>query len=429
MQDDWLTDLLPSTLTDPTAAPEAVTHTSPDLTADPLATSHATLTHHSLEPDLTGHPASMPHLDAPSWHDYPKTMYSPSQTASSTTSGGGDNFDPSGDAWDWTVAGLSAPHATFDPAHPGGVVVGDPAAAAAHWQPQHMPDSCVSAVQSNIIAEQTGRSLPEMVLYAEAIASGLIQEQGTPAILTPVELQRHGVPAHAHVHGTIADLETAVAHGESVMVGVNAQAIAQPDASSLWGALAQPGGSGLADHAVEVTGFIHSPQDGHLQSVVVNDPGIPHGAAEVVPIEQFQQAWAASQNFYVATEVHQPLPAPDVSLGEQPQGSFSGMDLALGGSGDQPYVEFSGDHIWQHYRNGHSSDVGYVENQEFYSWADGYCGKLGRDWNIYDAHGDRVGYVDNNLDVRSPDGRFLTHAGSAIGGAAWLLFVGMGGLS
>lgn len=149
MQDDWLTDLLQTTPTEPTGAIE---HATPDLTTDHLATSHASLTHHSLEPDLTGHPASMPHLDAPSWHHYPATMYSPAHTASGlTTSAGGDSSDPNGNAWDWTVAGLSAPHATFDPAHPGGVVVGDPAAAAAHWQPQHMPDSCVSIEPDRVL--------------------------------------------------------------------------------------------------------------------------------------------------------------------------------------------------------------------------------------------------------------------------------------
>jgi len=406
------------------------THATQGLDVDPLATHPNPLTH-ALEPDSTDH-ASMPHLDAPSWHQYPTTLYSPSHTAttSSLTAGGlDDGSDPNANAWEGLVSIGFAPHAAFDPAHPGGVVVGNPAAAATHWQPQHAEDSCVSAVQSSLIAEQTGRSLPETLLYVEAIADGVIQDHGTPAALAAVELQRHGVPAHTHVGGTIADLETAVAHGESVMVGVNAQAIAQPDSTSLFAALAQPSGLGPADHAVEVTGFIHAPQDGHLESVVINDPGIPHGAGEVVPIEQFQQAWAASQNFYVATEVHQPLQAPNVGLGEQPQGSLGGMDFALGGSDDQPYVEFVGDHIWQHYKNGDCSEVGYVENQKFYSRRDGYCGKLGSDWNIYDAHGDCVGYVDSNLDVRSPNGRFLSHAGSAVGGAAWLLFVGLGGLS
>ncbi len=430
MQDDWLNDFLNTTTLHPTNT-DSATHSAPKWETDAIADSLSPLTtafDHPSDHNLTTH-SLPPHPDAPSWHHYPTTMYSPSHTASTNSmaaSGWDDGSAPNATAWDWTVGGLFAPHAAFDPAHPGSVVVGDPVAATTHWQPQHLADSCVSAVQSNMIAEQTGHLVPEGVLYVEAIADGVIQDQGTPAALAPVELHEHGVPAHVHVSGTIADLEMAVAHGESVMAAVNAQAIAQPDSSSLFAAFAQPSVSGPADHAVEVTGFIHSPQDGHLQAVVVNDPAIPQGAAEVVPIEQFQQAWATSQNFYVATEVHQPSQTPTVNLGGEQQGSLGGLDFALGGSGGS--VEFSGNHIWQHYRNGHSSDVGYVENQKFYRWGEGYCGKLGSDWNIYDAHGDRVGYVDSNLDVRSPNGRLLGHADSALAGAAWLLFVGIGGL-
>jgi|WetSurMetagenome_2_1015567.scaffolds.fasta_scaffold459206_2 hypothetical protein len=98
----------------------------------------------------------------------------------------------------------------------------------------------------------------------------------------------------------------------------------------------------------------------------------------------------------------------------------------------QPYTtldSFSQVHL--HTKDGDDHRVGRVENQEF--WAEpydhtDYVGKLTSDWNILDAHGDNVGYVDNNCNVHKPNGEIIHEgANSALNAAAWMLFVGMGG--
>ena len=101
-------------------------------------------------------------------------------------------------------------------------------------------------------------------------------------------------------------------------------------------------------------------------------------------------------------------------------------------SNSQPYTTLdSFSYVHLHTKDGDDRTVGRVENQEF--WATpydsvDYVGKLTSDWNILDAHGDSVGYVDNNCNVHKPNGDIIHEgANSALNAAAWMLFVGMGG--
>jgi hypothetical protein len=113
--------------------------------------------------------------------------------------------------------------------------------------------------------------------------------------------------------------------------------------------------------------------------------------------------------------------------------SLSSQTLSFHSDSDsQPYTTFDSlGYVHLHTKDGDEHTVGRVENQEFwatpYDHTD-YVGRLTSDWHILDAHGDCVGYVDHNCVVHKPDGE-VVHEGSnsALNGASWMLFVGMGG--
>jgi hypothetical protein len=52
-----------------------------------------------------------------------------------------------------------------------------------------------------------------------------------------------------------------------------------------------------ANHAVEVIGIDSSDPDNIM--VILNDPGSPDGCGSMIPLEEFEDAWADSDNFMV----------------------------------------------------------------------------------------------------------------------------------
>lgn len=93
------------------------------------------------------------------------------------------------------------------------------------------------------------------------------------------------------------------------------------------------------------------------------------------------------------------------------------------------YINDLGD-VYLHKKDDTDACVGRVHDQKFYAYpydSLDYVGCMGTDWSIYDSHGDRVGYVDNNMDVHKPNGEVVYHANTALSGAAYMLFGGMGG--
>ena len=184
------------------------------------------------------------------------------------------------------------------PAAPAGVpgvgkIYGDPTAAAPYWRPQHSSD-CGEMSVADVVGQITGNEPTEqdVITMAEHTPSkshaGSIWHPGadTTNLDVAVLLQRYGIHAVSSQTGTsgvptgIDALEQSLAHGDKLIVGVNAETI--------WN---KPGNHSREDHFVVVTGI-----DSRAGVVHLNDSGVKTGQDEQVPIATFTQAWATSHD-------------------------------------------------------------------------------------------------------------------------------------
>ncbi len=334
--------------------------------------------------------------------------------------GGLGASDPEGSSSYWV-------HDRFDPHHPEGWVVGQPGQEMQVWHHQDRADDCGVVAQQFVIESVTGKSWSEDYLCHEAKAlGGYAPGEGTPVedLGQLVQMETH-IPVERHFGGSLMEIEADLAQGERVIVAVNEQMVAMPDAGSILGGWDPSWVAGPANHAVEVIGVVHPFEDPLHPQVVINDPAMVDGAGVEIPAAQFEQAWAVGDHFMASTH----------GVGSGVSGLGGGEDLGGHGSlhvqgcSSAPWVEIrSTGNIFLHTPNGYGGElVGSVDHRKFYGDFHTYVGKLGTDWRIYDAHGDEIGYVDSCCKVHRPDGRVVYEAKTALGGAAWMLFVGMGG--
>ena len=178
-------------------------------------------------------------------------------------------------------------------------IIGDPAADTAHWHMQTHDDTCAVVSQEFVLEELTGQEFSEDELMK------LAEEQGwyTPGGGTTMDnvgklLEYHGLDVERS-HGTIESLQSALANGDKVIVGIDSGELASNGAEALDDQLESVMGipDTDADHAVEVIGIDYS--DSEHPMVILNDPGHPGGQGSMIPLELFQQAWADSGNFMV----------------------------------------------------------------------------------------------------------------------------------
>jgi hypothetical protein len=195
-----------------------------------------------------------------------------------------------------------SPHQNFDSNTHYDHQIGHPQNSISNFEPQQFDNTCVIAVEHSIIAEQTGQNISQTTLYQESINDHVLTDQGIPGIFAPLELSHHGVSAVVHPHGAIADLETLVSHGESVMIPVDGQYLAHSDSGSILHNIESPVAPHHADHVVQFTGTL---EIGGNTYAVVNDPAVPHGTGQLIPEEQFQTAWDQSGDMYIATNMHE----------------------------------------------------------------------------------------------------------------------------
>ena len=173
------------------------------------------------------------------------------------------------------------------------------------WHLQHHDDTCAIVSQEFILESLTGHNFSEGELMQEAYEHGWY----TPGAGTPMDhvgdlLEAHGIATDKGCGHTLNDLESQLDAGHKVIVGVNAEDIWYPHSTSLFETLLSDFGfmpGQAADHAVQVVSIDKT--DPAHPVVVLNDSGTPNGAGERVPIETFQQAWAASDHFMVNTQV------------------------------------------------------------------------------------------------------------------------------
>ncbi len=179
-------------------------------------------------------------------------------------------------------------------------VAGVPEADGSHWAMQEGANSCAVASQRGVLEAVTGMCLPEEELARIAESRGWYDPvSGTDPSAVGNLLEAFGVPADRKYETTFTELYDALARGEKVIVGLDANEIWTPQVGPDGHPMEQPD----AGHAVWVTG-IQMREDGGL-NVVMNDSGRPDGGSVEVPVEDFRNAWADYGNFSVTTRLHE----------------------------------------------------------------------------------------------------------------------------
>jgi hypothetical protein len=152
------------------------------------------------------------------------------------------------------------------------------------------------AAQVSVLSRLTGRVHDEAELACEAEASGWYQRgAGTPIAHMDRLLEAHGVPTETRFGCTVDDIAAALDAGSKVIVSVDGDELwGRRDDPLLYEAAAIPGQG--AGQAVEVTGVAQTSEGPH---VVLQDRGDPDGRGRMVPVPEFERAWADSDRFMV----------------------------------------------------------------------------------------------------------------------------------
>ena len=219
--------------------------------------------------------------------------------------------------------------------------IGDPEHQTPDWQEQGLPDNCAVAAQASII-NQFNPDHPLTIADADyiAIANGWYHPGGgtSPEDVGKLFDVFH-IPNHQVDHASVAQLAAELQQGHRVIVGVNSSELwNEGPLGEFWNWLINELGLNTADfnpadHAVSVTGI--NVTDPAHPTVVLNDPGDPHGAGIEYPLDRFTEAWHGSDFHYVATDAAPPagfVPQFDVGtlvgVGTTLVSAAQGADLA-----------------------------------------------------------------------------------------------------
>lgn len=187
------------------------------------------------------------------------------------------------------AVGSSLPDGTFDPETPAELVAGDPASDMEVWECQGPTNRCALYSQKFTIEQLTGREIDIEEFASIARENGwFTEESGTTTLNMDKMLDYYGVSHDMLFDADMNLLEQALRNGEKVIVSV--------DSGQIWyghdNDIFSPATG--SDHAVQVIGIDYSDPDAPM--VVLNDSGTPGGCGEMVPLDVFENAWAAGDH-------------------------------------------------------------------------------------------------------------------------------------
>lgn len=283
-------------------------------------------------------------------------------------------------------------HQHFDPNHPHGIVIGNPAEEMNNWHQQISSDACGIATQQSAIEHINHQSYSQEQLLNHAQENHWYSSHiGTPAEdFGKLITEQTGVNVEHHYHGTIDEIATKLSQHEEVFVGVSADIINLPDRNSILGQTApdlfdphQYQGA-EANHVVQVIGVEIDPINSHNSYVIVNDSSSPDGRGLEIPFDQFQEAMNASHGYIASTEIHHNNLAGNHDHGM----AFRGCD-DYGFDSDRKDFYIDG-HI-----RGHCVGRKFYTDSSYHGTYTTYKGRIGTDMNIYDSQDIKVGYIDD----------------------------------
>lgn len=176
-----------------------------------------------------------------------------------------------------------------------GVMHGAPDSSAEEWFEQEKNGYCMPASLTQVLSEATDTPLPDESLVLDRLAqlgapdpaiNGMRIEMGEPL------LESFGIPCHVEYDATLADLQSYLDEGRSIVLGVNADYI--------WEGANNPVENPMneANHALVITAI-----DQERGVVVLSDPGTETGDQETVPLSVFEEAWASGDNQLLVTDI------------------------------------------------------------------------------------------------------------------------------
>lgn len=173
-------------------------------------------------------------------------------------------------------------------------ISGDPTSSMEHWEYQGDTNRCALYSQMFIIEEFTGQDIDIDEFAQMATDNGWFGVEGSGTALLNINrmLDTYGIENEMTFHNDINDLENCLNNGGRVIVAIDADEIWYGDGEDYFSP------NSRANHAVEVIGVDRT--DPEHPMVILNDSGTPNGRGEMVPLEDFIDAWQDSECQMVA---------------------------------------------------------------------------------------------------------------------------------
>ncbi|MCD7052820.1 C39 family peptidase [Rhodococcus sp. BH2-1] len=192
---------------------------------------------------------------------------------------------------------------------------GNAAAWTADWFFQEVDGYCGPSSAAQVVSEYTGLDISDpQQLVDRALELGLFvggdPTNGMTITSLEVLLEDQGVPCHIE-SSSMDDLAAKLDDGYGV--------IAMVDSGELWTPADEIVEDDTADHVLVVAGI-----DTDRGIVTLSDPGNPNGNGLEVPISQFADAWADSENTMLVADDTDPdlaagAPADETTMALQPR--------------------------------------------------------------------------------------------------------------
>lgn len=140
-----------------------------------------------------------------------------------------------------------------------------------------------------------GLQVTENEVVDYAVKNQLCDQEGGTTVIDQVKILNHfGVPAHYDLITSNAQVADAIAHGQTVLVAVNAGSLWREELAGQITPekIAEHTGNGRPNHMIEVVGFDVDPKTHEVVHFFVNDTGVHNGAAHMISAETFARATA-----------------------------------------------------------------------------------------------------------------------------------------
>lgn len=166
------------------------------------------------------------------------------------------------------------------------MISGDPAESIKVWEFQGNTNRCALYSEKFVIEELTGQEIDIEEFAKTASENGWFTEKGGTTLLNLNNmLDYYDIENEMSFNNDIEDIEQCLNNDGKVIVSI--------DADQIWygkeGDIFSPENG--ANHAVQVIGIDRTDPENPM--VILNDSGIPNGRGSMIPLDVFEDAWAA----------------------------------------------------------------------------------------------------------------------------------------